>query len=226
MKKVVCARCELVNLDTFPAFPFCEACGARLPSLRRFGRRERVCLPVLPLVGTVLLGAGVLVLLSAGLARDPRPPEGGALIAFGQGAPDPQVAGAQFWTFVFRSNDPHNSEPIYDLHLRLSLHDAMLWRVSIVSPFPDATLQSGKGRHFGWGHLARPAVRLRLTPPPSGTSGNNAKLPLWWSAEGFDPLRVELRATDSRLSWKPVRLSWKPVRLSWKSARQSRTLKP
>jgi len=221
VKKVVCARCELVNLDTFPAFPFCEACGARLPSLRRFGRRERVCLPILPLVGTVLLGAGVLVLvlLSIGLARDPRPPEGGALIAFGQGAPDPQIAGAQQWTFVFRSADPSNTEPIRDLHLRLRLPDATLWRVSIVSPLPDATRQSGKGRHFDWEHLARPTVRLRLTPPPSSRSGDSATLPLWWSAEGFDPLRVELRASNARLSWKPAKFSWK-------SARQSLTLKP
>jgi len=214
VKKVVCARCELVNLDTFPAFPFCEACGARLPSLRRFGRRGPRRPLVLPFVGAVVVGAGVLVLvlLSVGLARDPRPLEGGALIAFGQGAPDPQVAGAQLWTFVFRSSDPGDKEPIRDLRLRLSLHDVTLWHISIVSPSPDATLQSGKGRHFDWGHLASPAVRLRLTPPPSGASGRATKLPLWWSAEGFDPLRVELRASNSRLSWK--------------SDPQSRTLKP
>jgi len=214
VKKVVCARCELVNLDTFPAFPFCEACGARLPSLRRFGRRGRMRPPVLPLVGGVVLGAGalVLVLLSIGLARDPRPLEGGTLIAFGQGAPDPQVAGAQLWTFVFRPSDPSDSEPIHDLHLRMRLHDATLWRVSIVSPLPDATRQSGRGRHFGWEHLAQPTVRLRLTPPTSGRSGDSVTLPLWWSANGFDPLRVELRASNSQLSWK--------------SARQSLTLKP
>jgi len=221
VKKVVCARCELVNLDTFPAFPFCEACGARLPSLRRFGRRERMRPPVLPLVGSVVLGAGVLVLvlLSVGLARDPRPPEGGALIAFGQGAPDPQVAGAQLWTFVFRSSDSSEGEPIRDLRLRLRLRDATLWRISILSPVPDATRQSGKGTHFDWEHLARPAVQLRLTPPANGASGSAATLPLWWSAEGFDPLRVELRASNSQLSWKPVKLLWKP-------ARQSRTLTP
>ena len=214
MKKVVCARCELVNLDTFPAFPFCEACGARLPSLRRFGRRGPVRLPVLPLMGAVLLGAGdlVLVLLSIGLARDPRPPEGGALIAFGQGAPDPRVAGAQQWAFVFHPSDPSDSQPIRDLHLRLRLRDAALWRVSIVSPMPDAIRQSGKGTHFDWEHLAQPSVRLRVSPPANGASGSAQTLALWWSAEGFDPLRVELRASNSHLSWKPDL--------------QSRTLKP
>jgi len=210
VKKVVCARCELVNLDTFPAFPFCEACGARLPSLPRFGWRGPLRRPILPLVCAVVLGGSVslLAFVSVGLAHDPNEREGGALIAFGQGMRDPQNPRARLWTFVIRPADPNDSQPIRNLSLRLPSQDAQLWRVSVVSPPSNHVEKRGKGRYFAWNNLGKPTVQLRVVPPTSGPSGRAARLPLWWSVEGYEPLPVEIRASGSTLSWKPVRESF------------------
>ena len=194
MKKVVCARCGLVNRDTFPSFPFCEACGTRLPALRRFGWRERLRRPVLPLVWSAVLGAGVALVafLSLSLARDTRDHNRGALAVTGQGVPDSRDPRAQEWTLTLQPSNEGDDEPLHHLRLRLSLQDEKLWRLRVIAPRPDSVESHGGGRYFGWSSLpARATVQLRLAAPRSVHQASSLKL--MWTADGFEALPLLVR---------------------------------
>lgn len=201
----MCARCELVNLDTFPAFPLCEACGARLPSLRRFGWRRPLRYPVLPLVWAIILGAGaaMLALLSVNLARDTRDRERGTLILSGQSVPDPRDGRAQIWTLTLSPTDAGDEEPLRSLRLRLSRKDERRWGLSILSPRPTSTQTLGSGRYFNWFTVPRRAtLRLRLLAPDGPQAGS---LRLWWTAEGFEGLPLQVHPGDVALVEKTAR---------------------
>lgn len=203
MKKVVCARCELVNLDTFPAFPLCEACGARLPSMRRFGWHGPLRRPTLPLVWAIVLGAGVamLGLSSLGLARDTRRGERGTLALDGRSAPDQRDARAQIWTLILRPADANDTEPLRALRLRLSRKDEQLWHFLVLSPSPTRVQTLGSGRYFDWSALPRRAsFQLRLVAP-APLRPDAAPLHLWWTAEGFEPLPFAVRPSDAGALW-------------------------
>lgn len=195
MKKVVCVACGLVNLDTFPSFPACAACGARLPSLRRPAWRERLRRPVLPLVWALILGAcvGMVALLSVAIARDTQFQDRGSLVVEGQSAPDPLDARVQLWTLSLQPADAQDTDPLRHVRLRLSVADEKLWSVSVVSPTPQTRESLGQGRYFGWSQL-RPGttVRLRLVPPV-GARPPVAPLRLLWAVEGFEALSLSAR---------------------------------
>lgn len=213
----MCARCELVNLDTFPAFPFCEACGARLPSLRRFGWRGPLRRPALPLVWAIVLGAGVTMLgvLSLGLTQEAREPNRGRLVLDARNAPDAHDRRAQIWTLKIRPADAGDHEPLHAVRLRLSFEDETRWRFSVVSPTPDTAQSLGNGRYFGWSQLPRSAsVQLRLVVPDTSKKAV-APLRLWWMADGFEALPLLMQP-----NFRPV------SRASWNRVRKSFTLRP
>lgn len=141
----------------------------------------------------------MLVLLSVNLARDTRATERGTLILSAQSVPDPRDRRAQIWTITLAPTDAGDGEPLRFLRLRLSRKDERRWALSILSPRPTSTQTLGGGRYFNWSIVPRRATfRLRLVAPPPGGQGANS-LRLWWTAEGFEGLPLQVHPGDVAL---------------------------
>lgn len=139
----------------------------------------------------------MMALLSVGLARDTREGERGALVLGGQSVPEARDPRAQIWTVTLAPSDAGDKQPIRSLRLRLSRKDEERWEFSVLSPRPTATRILGGGRYFDWSVLPRgTALRLRLVAPES--NGHASPLRLWWTAEGFEGLPLEVHSGRSR----------------------------
>jgi hypothetical protein len=146
----------------------------------------------------------MLALLSVGLARDTRAVERGSLAIQSQSAPDPHDGHAQIWTLNIRPAQAGDDESLRHLELRLNREDEKRWHVSVLSPRPDSVQSRGSGRYFGWSLAQRTAkIQLRLASPTLAQA-KTAPLRLWWKADGFEALGVEVRAWDSAASWNKV----------------------
>ena len=135
----------------------------------------------------------MLALLSVGLARDSPEGERGTLVLGGQSVPDPRNLRAQIWTVTLAPTNAGDQEPIRSLRLRLSRKDEKRWGFSVLSPKPEATHILGSGRYYDWSVLPRStALRLHLVAPEPGDQ--TGSLRLWWTAEGFEGLGLEVRS--------------------------------
>jgi len=213
VKKVVCAACGLVNLQTFPSFPMCEGCGARLASPRRLGLRSKLKWkrPIFPLVWAIVLGAGVavLALFSVGLTREANDRDRGRLSIQSQSAPDARDPRVTIWTLVLRPLNTSDEDPLRGVRLRVGWEDEKRWRFSIVSPRPATTQSLGSGHYFSWSVLPRgAAVRVRFTAPTASSGASSLRL--LWGAEEFEGLPLVLRVAGA----------------PWKRTAKSFTLRP
>ncbi len=212
MNKVVCATCGLVNLQTFPSFPFCEACGTRLPSPRRLGWKGKLQKnrPALPIMWAIVVGAGVaiLALLTVDLTRETDELDRGRLAIEAQSASDPRDPRATIWTLVLHPLNAGDKDALRGVRLRLDLKEQQRWDVSLVSPRPSQIQVLGSGRHFSWLVLPRGTeIRMRLKAPAPSSA---RPLRLLWRADGFEPLPLVMRVEGTQ----------------WKKPRKSFTLRP
>ena len=165
MRKSVCTGCGLVNLESFPSFPLCEGCGARLPQRKRRPVFDWVQRPVKTLVWAFGMGAGVaiLALLSVGIARETRMQDRGALLVASSIVAD--ETGSLLWSLQISPSDPTDHAPINSLRLRINQTSAREADVEVVSPKPSASEKLGNGRYFVWNEF-EPAqtITLRLRP--------------------------------------------------------------
>ncbi len=168
MRKSVCAACGLVNLESFPAFPLCEACGERLPKRKRRPLFDWVQRPVKTLVWAFCVGAGVatLALLSVGIARETRLRDRGVLIVSPSIVPDARgERGASVLLLRVATADRLDREPIRNLRLRLNQADVRDFAIAVTSPIPSAVEKLGRGHYFVWNEFAlRQTIKVKLKP--------------------------------------------------------------
>ena len=187
MRKSVCASCGLVNLESFPSFPFCEGCGARLPKRKRRFVFPWIRRPVTTLVWAFSVGASVAILgiLSVGIARETHMQERGSLLVASSIVPEER--GSLLWSLGVSSFDPTDQEAIRGLRMRINQIEAREADVEVVSPLPSSIEIMGSGRYFVWNEFApRQTIRLRLRPRHG--------LTLHLAANGFERCRVQLTA--------------------------------
>ena len=168
MRKSVCVACGLVNLESFPSFPLCEGCGARLPQRKRRPLLDWTQRPVKTLVWAFCMGAGVatFALLSVGIARETRLRDRGLLLVAPSIIPDAKAErGAFVLSLRVGTSDPGDREPIRNLRLRLNQSDSRQSALSVVSPLPSAIQTLGKGQYFVWNEFApRQIIKVKLKP--------------------------------------------------------------
>lgn len=195
MRKSVCPACGLVNLDSFPSFPQCEGCGARLPRSKRRPWFRAAKRPGKTLVWAFSVGAGVasLALLSVGIARETRLRDRGALLVSSALLPDPQGGRGVFvLSLQVATSDRSDREPISNLRLRVSQKNALDSNAQILSPSPFVVQNLGGGRYFVWHEFVpRSTIRLRLRPREA--------LKLELVADGFTRFDLNLRPTRASL---------------------------
>lgn len=161
----MCAGCGLVNLESFPSFPLCEGCGARLPKRGRRPIFEWVRRPVKTLVWAFSMGASVavLALMSVGVARETAMQDRGALLLSSSIVAD--RTGSLLWSLRVTPSDPTDREPIRGLRLRLDKIAAREADVQLMSPKTASIEQSGSGRYLVWNEFApTQTIILRLRP--------------------------------------------------------------
>lgn len=167
MKKVVCARCGLVNLDKFVSFPHCAACGALLPQeappkWRAIWRR-----PVRPLYWMLAVGSGLamLGLAIASIAREARVSGSKPLLVYTQIPRDinsGQNVTAQFTLDSALENPDAKFERV---SLRISPETQRDFLIIAIKPPATSSEMRGLGRYYLWDELPRnTALQLTLRP--------------------------------------------------------------
>ena len=167
MKKVVCARCGLVNLDKFVSFPHCAACGALLPQQKPPKWRTLWRQPVKPLYWMLAVGSGLalLGLAIASIARETRAIGDKPLLVYAQIPRD--VAPGQTVTAQFTLDSPlENPDDNFErVSLRLNRETQRDFSVQAVQPTPTAIERRGRGYYYLWDALPRnTAIKLALLP--------------------------------------------------------------
>lgn len=188
MKKVVCARCGLVNLDKFVSFPHCAACGALLqvtqapPRWRRVWRR-----PVRPIYWMLAVGSG-LATLGFAIASIARETQGGGdkpLLVYAQ-IPRKVAKGQQVVAkFTLDSALENAGDSFENVSLRLTRETQRQFVIILVKPPPDAIEMRGRGRYYLWKELPRGSA-IQLTIMPRQTAPNRGTLSLQatlWAAQ-------------------------------------------
>lgn len=190
MRKVVCAACGLVNLESFPTFPLCAGCGARLPQRKRRPLYDLFQRPVKTLVWAFSVGAGVTVLamLSTGLAREARLRDRGKLIVNSSLFPDTSSGGTDL-VLRMRVTPSYEGDRETIRNLRLRFNEKVIREadIRVVSP-PAATEIFGEGRYFVWQEFAAgQTITVRLRP--------HQALTLNMVANGFDSFTLPISPT-------------------------------
>lgn len=197
MKKVVCARCGLVNLDKFVSFPHCAACGALLqaaqtpPRWRRIWRR-----PVRPFYWMLAVGSG-LATLGFAIASIARETQGGGdkpLLVYAQ-VPRKVSVGQKFVAkFTLDSALENAGDSFENVSLRLSRETQRHFVIILVKPPPDAIEMRGRGRYYLWNELPRGSA-IQLTIMPRQTAPNPSILPLQATLWAAQYQQFEVRAS-------------------------------
>lgn len=170
-RKISCAACGLVNLDRFVSFPFCAACGARLPQISAPGWLEIWKKPVPILLWAVPVGVGILILatLTFGIAHDRRDSSLG-LLSVPARIPQKGVIGSTL-IFRFEPEPVENAKgaSLQNVRLRLSATLTRNFWVVGLSPTPQKRQTQGSGLYFFWPQLrAGQNLILRLRPKKTG----------------------------------------------------------
>lgn len=202
MKKVVCARCGLVNLDKFVSFPHCAACGTLLkqevPSKwRNFWRR-----PVRPLYWMLAVGSGLaaLGLGIASIARETRAIGDKPLLVYTQIPRD--FAPGQTITVQFTLDSAlENPDDYFErVSLRLNQQTQRDFLGITVQPTPVTIETRGRGRYYLWDKLPRnTALKLALKPRPQSRGVLQIHATLW--AAQYQ--QFEVRASIAKAATKP-----------------------
>ena len=198
MKKVVCARCGLVNLDKFVSFPHCAACGALLPAQASSQWRTLWRRPVKPHYWMLAVGSGLaaLGLAIAGIARETSAGGDKPLLVYTQ-IPRTFAPGQ---TLTVQLTLDSALEPPDDnferVSLRLSQQTQRDFSDIRVQPAPSAIERRGRGSYYLWNTLPRnSALKIVLTPrPQSGALQLQATL---WAARYQ---QFEVRANIAKAS--------------------------
>ena len=194
MRKVVCARCGLVNLDKFVSFPHCAACGALLPQ-RKPARWRRIWRrPVKPIYWMLAVGSGLalLGLAIASIARETRSIGDKPLLVYSRIPREATFGHNVTAQFTLDSIAENSDEEFERVSLRLSRVTQSQFVIVKVRPAPDAIAMRGLGLYYEWNELPRnSAIQLTISPRAK-TSGLLQLKATWWAAQYQ---QFEVRAT-------------------------------
>ena len=169
MKKVVCARCGLVNLDKFVSFPHCAACGALLQQSAPSKWRTLWRRPVRPLYWMLAVGSGLAVLgLSiASVTREARVGGDKPLLVYTQ-LPRDFAPGQTIRVQLTLDSALENPEANFEnVSLRLSQQMQRDFVNVTIQPKPTSIERRGSGRYYLWDELPRnSALKLALQARP------------------------------------------------------------
>ena len=196
MKKIVCPRCGVVNLEKFVTFPHCAGCSALLPNARAPRRASVWRRPLRAgfwagLVGIAMAGA-VALSFSPSETRESHEPQ--KLIVYAQLARQARLGEVVVCQLGIDSagNGAENSV-LHDVSWRLARSSERDWRVVSVSPLSDASDTPAIGSvHNAWVYrrwTTEERWTLRLQPRARG------KRPLAIVAKASDHFPIQWRTT-------------------------------
>ena len=182
MKKVVCARCGLVNLDKFVSFPHCAACGTLLEPQAPPPWRTIWSRPVRPLYWMLAVGSGlaVLGLVIASITRETLAVGDKPLLVYTQIPRDFAPGQTIKVQFTLDSALEHPDDSFERVSLRLSQQMQRDFIDITIQPPPAAIERRGRGRYYLWNKLPRnTALKLALRPRPQSEGALQIQATLW-----------------------------------------------
>ena len=222
MKKVVCARCGLVNLDKFVSFPHCAACGALLPQRKPSRWRKIWRRPVKPIYWMLAVGSGLamLGLAIASIARETRASGDKPLLVYSRIPREISFGQSATAQFTLDSALENPDDTFERVSLRLSRATQNQFIIAKVQPAPDFIETRGQGRYYGWAKLPRNSIVQLTLAPRSKTTGILQLQATLWAAQYQ---QFEVRATiETKIGGAvaaPVTTSAAPMQNSSKMAR-------
>ncbi len=205
MKKVVCARCGLVNLDKFVSFPHCAACGALLeqappPKWRTIWRR-----PVRPLYWMLAVGSGLMTLglTIASITREARVIGDSPLLVYTQIPREVAPGQSVRVQFTLDSALQNPDKDFERVSLRLSSQMQRDFVGITIQPPPVSIERRGRGRYYLWDALPRnTALKLTLQPraPADATASDVLQIQatLWAARYQQFEVRTSIVRTAAR----------------------------
>jgi hypothetical protein len=180
MRKIRCPRCAVINMEEFTTFPFCAACGTRLPDARADESRIAWRRPIRSTLWAAIIGCSVLVLaLSA--------------TNFFEARPNPSTS-VQFQTQVpeivqmgdvvsFRIRLDHKSDGVWvpngfeNITLRLPREVFQNFRLGSIQPAPDHSEKRGNAYYYYYTSLPLDTtIEIRMSPLRPGNLRLSAKM--------------------------------------------------
>lgn len=170
-RKITCAACGLVNLDRFLSFPFCAACGARLPEIAAPRWLEVWKKPVPTFLWAMTVGSGILVLatLTFGIVLEKRVPTLKRLSVATQISPPLTLDSLLTVRLSPEPVEDVGKAPLRNVELRLNDQLHRNFELVSLTPPPQSRHTQGSGFYFFWPQLPTgQTLILRFKPKRVG----------------------------------------------------------
>lgn len=179
MRKVVCSKCGLVNLERFVTFPHCAGCGTRLPEGGNASARGIWAQPLrAPFWASIVaLGCAALAVAVVGMSRETARPQDGHLVVYTQIPRAVPVRNLVQTQFHLDTADEVPPARFQEVRLRLSKSIEEAFEVVSIQPEPTETFSTSGGRYFIFAVLDREdPLRLTLRAQKPGDTRFNAQI--------------------------------------------------
>jgi hypothetical protein len=179
MRKVVCSKCGLVNLERFVTFPHCAGCGTRLPEGGAPPARGIWAQPLrAPFWASIVaLGCAALAVAVVGMSRETARQEDGHLVVYSQIPRSVPLRNLVRTQFHLDTSDQFPPARFQEVRLRLSKNIQQSFEVVSIQPEPTESFTTSGGRYFIFAVLNREdPVRLTLRAQKPGDTRFNAQI--------------------------------------------------
>lgn len=181
MRKIRCPRCAVINMEGFTTFPYCAACGTRLPDSHDDHSGMAWRRPLRSTLWAAIIGCAVLGLaLYATNFFESAPKGSSSLVLYGR-APRIAHVGEQFQVPLVldraRGATTERTANLQDITLRLPRDLFKNFQLHSVQPVPDRLEQRGNGHYYHYTMLPNDGfIRVTLLPLRAGVFEVSAKI--------------------------------------------------
>ncbi len=182
MRKIRCPRCAVINMEGFTTFPYCAACGTRLPDLHDDHSAMAWRRPLRSTLWAAIIGCAVLGLaLYATNFFESVPRSGTSSVELEGSAPSTAELGEPFAVAIVLGRSPKamagRHSNFEDIILRLPRDLSKNFEVRSLQPAPERLEKRGNGHYYYYSSLPPDAIiQMMLFPLRVGKFEISAKM--------------------------------------------------
>jgi hypothetical protein len=181
MRKIRCPRCAVINMEGFTTFPYCAACGTRLPDLHDDHLALAWRRPLRSTLWAAIIGCAVLGLALYATNFFESAPKGASSLVLSGPMPIMARVGERFEVPLVLERAPaamtQREANLQDVTLRLPRDLFQKFRLHSLQPVPDRLEQRGTGHYYHYAVLpADGIIRVTLIPLRVGVFRISSKI--------------------------------------------------